>query len=153
MNRRRLDRRVNANEVRQTPADTGGEPFVGNLYELTLKNPNYRAALWTGGDLQLTVMSIPAGGDIGLEVHDELDQLLYIVSGHGIVRMGVAENDLGLRKPVSEGFSVIIPRGTWHNVINSGREPIKLFSVYAPPNHPKGTVQPTKADAEKSEAN
>lgn len=124
--------------------DYGPMPFVANIKELAKQNNNFRTALWTGNYLQITLMSIPAGESIGLEVHPNLDQFIQIEQGSGIVKMGDSQNSLDFQRKVGEGFSFVIPAGKWHNLINTGNEPIKLFSIYAPPQHPKGTVHYTK---------
>ncbi|GLC32813.1 hypothetical protein bsdE14_42230 [Clostridium omnivorum] len=124
--------------------DYGPEPFVINIDEATKRNRNYRTTLWTGKHLQLTLMSIKVGGDIGLEVHPAIDQFIRIEEGQGIVQMGPSKNNLNLRRRVSDGFAIFIPAGTWHNVINTGNRPLKLYSIYAPPQHPHGTVHETK---------
>lgn len=101
--------------------------------------------------MQLTVMSIPVDGEIGLEMHSDLDQFIRIESGFGEVMMGAEENRLNYRTPVLAGYAIIIPAGTWHNLINTGNRPLKLYSIYAPPAHPHGTVHETKEIAEKEE--
>lgn len=131
--------------------DYGPKPFVTNIEEATKENNNFRTALWTGKHLQLTLMSIPVGGEIGLEIHPHLDQFIRIEEGEGIVMMGERKNCLDFRARVCEDFIFIIPAGTWHNLINTGKKPIKLYSIYAPPQHPHGTVHRTKADAEAAE--
>lgn len=127
--------------------DYGPMPFVANIKELAKQNNNFRTALWTGNYLQITLMSIPAGESIGLEVHPNLDQFIQIEQGSGIVKMGDSQNSLDFQRKVGEGFSFVIPAGKWHNLINTGNGPIKLFSIYAPPQYPKGTVHYTKEDA------
>lgn len=129
-------------------SDYGSEPFVTDIDKATEQNTNYRAALWTGQHLQLTLMSIPAGGEIGLEMHPNTDQFLQIESGNGMSMMGSAENRLNYQRHVSKGYAVFVPAGTWHNIVNIGSSPLKLYSVYAPPNHPHGTVQSTKRIAD-----
>lgn len=124
--------------------DYGPEPFVINIDEATKRNKNYRTALWTGKNLQLTLMSIIPHGDIGLEVHPTNDQFIRIEEGQGIVQMGPTKNNLNFRRGVSDGFAIFIPAGTWHNVINTGNTPLKVYSIYAPPKHPHGTVHETK---------
>ncbi len=131
--------------------DYGPEPFVVNIHNAALRNQNFRRALWTGTHLQLTLMSIPVGGEIGLEVHPHLDQFLRIESGRGLVKMGSSRDDLRYQRNVGDGFAIFIPAGTWHNLINTGSRPIKLYSIYAPPQHPRGTVHPTKAIADAAE--
>jgi mannose-6-phosphate isomerase-like protein (cupin superfamily) len=131
--------------------DYGPEPFVADIGRAAAQNPNFRTALWSGAHLQVTLMSIPAGGEIGLELHPEVDQLLCIASGTGLALMGREKTALKLRNAVSEGDVIIIPAKTWHNVVNTGSRPLKLFSVYAPPQHPHGTVHKTKAEADASE--
>lgn len=124
--------------------DYGPEPFVIDIDEATKRNENYRTTLWTGEHLQLTLMSIKVGGDIGLEVHPVIDQFIRIEEGQGIVQMGPSRNNLNFQRRVSDGFAIFIPAGTWHNVTNTGNIPLKLYSIYAPPQHPHGTVHATK---------
>ena len=129
------------------PADYGPNPFVVDIAAAVQANPFYRSALWTGDYLQLTLMCIPSGGDIGLEMHADVDQLLCVTEGRGVVQYGDGTNQPLVRYSACAGSAVFIPAGTWHNLINCGCRALKLFSVYAPPNHPHGTVHPTKADA------
>lgn len=131
--------------------DYGPEPFVINIEEATTQNNTFRTALWTGKHLQVTLMSIPVGSDIGLEVHPSTDQFLRIEEGQGLVKMGDSRDNLNFQKTVSDDFAIVIPAGKWHNVVNTGNRPLKLYSIYAPPHHPHGTVHQTKADAEKAE--
>jgi mannose-6-phosphate isomerase-like protein (cupin superfamily) len=128
--------------------DYGPEPFVVNIDEATLQNENFRTALWTGNHLQLTLMSIDVGGEIGLEMHPNTDQFIRIEDGQGTVRMGDSKYNLDFQRNVYKDFIFIIPAGKWHNLINTGNKPIKLYSIYAPPQHPRGTVHRTKAEAE-----
>jgi len=131
--------------------DYGPCPFVTNIAQATVKNNTYRTALWTGNHLQLTLMCIPAGGEIGLEVHPDTDQFLRLEQGRGIVMMGPSRDRLTFRRRVSADDAVLVPAGTWHNIVNTGRGPLKLYSIYAPPHHPRGTVQRTKAEADAAE--
>ena len=135
---------TNANLIR----DYGPEPFVVNIEEITKANNTFRTALWTGEHLQLTLMSIPVGESIGLEIHPDTDQFLRLEQGEGLVQMGKDKNNLSFQKRVSNNLAFVVPAGTWHNLINIGNIPIKLYSIYAPPKHPRGTVHLTKADAE-----
>ncbi|HHW31603.1 MAG TPA: cupin domain-containing protein [Clostridiaceae bacterium] len=128
--------------------DYGPNPFVIDIKEATLQNETFRTALWTGKHLQLTLMSIGVGEDIGLEIHPELDQFLRVEQGQGLVMMGDSKNNLNFRQRVYSNCIIIIPAGKWHNVYNTGRIPLKLYSIYAPPAHPHGTVHKTKQDAE-----
>jgi mannose-6-phosphate isomerase-like protein (cupin superfamily) len=127
--------------------DYGKEPFVVNINEATKQNSTFRTALWTGNHLQLTLMSINVGEDIGLENHPKTDQFLRVEEGQGIVQMGDTKDNLSFQAQVSDDFAFIIPAGKWHNVINTGNMPLKLYSIYAPPQHPFGTVHRTKAEA------
>jgi mannose-6-phosphate isomerase-like protein (cupin superfamily) len=131
--------------------DYGPEPFVVNINEVTKQNDTYRTALWTGCHLQLTLMSIKVGEDIGLETHPHLDQFIRIEEGEGIVKMGDSECNLNFQRKVYDDFAFIIPAGKWHNLVNTGNIPLKLYSIYAPPQHPQGTVHVTKADAQAAE--
>lgn len=96
----------------------------------------------------MTLMCIPACSDISLEIHEDTDQLIRIEQGMAMVKMGDCEKDLDFQKKVYKGDSIFVPAGTWHNVINIGRSPLKLSSVYAPPHHPVGTIHRTKEEAE-----
>jgi mannose-6-phosphate isomerase-like protein (cupin superfamily)/rubrerythrin len=127
--------------------DYGPQPFTFNIDEATVNNNTFRTAIWTGEHLQVTLMSINTGEDIGLEIHPDLDQFLRIEQGEGVVQMGNDPNNLNFQRNVKEDFAILIPAGTWHNLTNTGSEPLKLYSIYAPPQHPKGTVHETKADA------
>ena len=127
--------------------DYGGKPFVVDIERAAKQNKNYRTALWTGKHLQVTLMSIDVGGDIGLEVHPDVDQFIRIEQGQGLVQMGERKDHLDFERRVSEDDAIMIPAGTWHNVTNTGHVPLKLYSIYAPPEHPFGTVHRTKAEA------
>lgn len=129
--------------------DYGPEPFVVNIEEATKQNTNFRTALWTGEYLQLTLMSIQAGDDIGLEIHTDHDQFIRIEEGEGIVKMGDRKDHLDFQAKVYDDYAIFIPAGKWHNLINTGCKPLKLYSIYAPPEHPRGTVHETKEDAER----
>lgn len=131
--------------------DYGPEPFAADLKQAVCRNTNFRTALWTGSHLQLTLMYIPAGGEIGLEMHADTDQFLRLEAGKGLVKMGSCKEKLILQKCISAGDAVIVPAGTWHNIINTGSCPLKIYSIYAPPKHPHGTIHQTKAIADASE--
>lgn len=130
--------------------DNGPEPFVTNIEASTLENENYRTTLWTGYNLQVTLMAIQPGHDIGIEVHETHDQFLRIEQGQAAVVMGVSKEDLKTWQ-ASENSAIFVPAGAWHNLTNIGEVELKVYSVYAPPQHPHSTVHVTKEDAEKSE--
>lgn len=132
-------------------ADYGPAPFAVNIEQAAKQNNSFRTALWTGNHLQLTLMSINVGEDIGLEIHPDLDQFIRIEQGQGLVLMGDRRDMLDFQAYVEDDFAFIIPAGKWHNLINTGNIPIKLYSIYAPPQHPRGTVHRTKAEAEAAE--
>jgi mannose-6-phosphate isomerase-like protein (cupin superfamily) len=127
--------------------DYGPSPYTVNIDDATVQNDTFRTALWTGEHLQVTLMSINPGEDIGLEIHPNTDQFLRLEQGEGIVRMGDRQDNLTYEKKIKQDFAIMIPAGTWHNVINTGYTPIRLYSIYAPPHHPRGTVHVTKDDA------
>lgn len=131
--------------------DHGPMPFVLDLDTASNQNRTYRTALWTGSHLQTTVMCIPACDEIGLEMHPDTDQFLYVTSGCGLVKMGTDAADLCYCKQVRCGCGIFVPACTWHNVVNIGNCPLKLFAVYAPPHHPHGTVQETKTMAKQAD--
>jgi len=127
--------------------DFGPNPFVININDATKLNNAYRTALWTGDHLQVTLMSLNPGEDIGLEMHPNVDQFLRIEQGQGITQMGKNKENVTFTRNVFDDSAIFIPAGTWHNLTNTGNIPLKLYSIYAPPNHPFGTVHPRKADA------
>jgi mannose-6-phosphate isomerase-like protein (cupin superfamily) len=131
--------------------DYGPEPFVINIDEATKQNNTFRTALWTGSHLQLTLMSLNIGEDIGLEIHPGVDQFIRIEEGQGLVKMGDSKYNLYFQRNVNANYAIFIPADTWHNIINAGNIPLKLYSIYAPPQHPHGTVHTTKAIAQAAE--
>jgi len=139
-------------EQQKLALDHGSKPFVVDINKATINNDTYRTALWTGKHLQLTVMSIPVGQDIGLEVHHDHDQFLRIEKGQGLVQMGDQKEHLNFSQPVFDDSAIFVPAGTWHNVTNTGNKPLKVYSIYAPPEHPHGTVHQTKKIAEAAES-
>lgn len=130
--------------------DNGPNPYVVNIEELTLGNENFRTAAWTGSNLQMTLMTIQPGDDIGLEVHEDHDQFLRIEQGTAQVVMGPNENELE-SWDAEDDFAIFVPAGSWHNVINTSEGTLKLYSIYAPAEHAPGTIHETKADAEAAE--
>lgn len=134
---------------RQT--DNGANSYTANIEQLAVQNHNFRTALWTGNHLQMTLMCIPPCGDIGLEVHPDTDQHIRIEQGSAMVKMGACKERLDFQQNMCRGDAVFVPAGTWHNIINTGRIPLKVSSIYAPPHHPRGTVHCTKVDAEREE--
>lgn len=130
--------------------DHGPDPYIINIEQAAVKNRNFRTTVWTGCHLQMTLMCIPPCGEIGLEIHPDTDQYIRIECGRAAVKMGGCRERLDLRCKMCRGDVVFIPAGTWHNVINTGRVPLKVSVVYAPPHHPAGTVHRTREDAEKA---
>lgn len=131
--------------------DYGAQPYVVNMERAVIQNQNFRTTIWTGCHLQATLMCIPPCGEIGLEIHPETDQFIRIESGNGFVKMGECKNNLTFQQNLCHGDVVFIPAGHWHNIMNCRRIPLKLSVLYAPPNHPKGTVHHTKTEAEQEE--
>lgn len=131
--------------------DNGPDPNVFDIETATRQNDTYRTVAWTGKYLQVTLMSIPPGESIGLEVHPETDQFLRLDAGRGRCVMGPAEDDLPFERDVEDGWSVQVPAGVWHDVRNTGDQPLRLYAVYAPVHHAAGIVQQTAQDAEKDE--
>lgn len=131
--------------------DYGHEPYVANVDQMAERNGNFRKAIWTGDNMQMTLMSIPSGGEIGLEMHADTEQLLRVEAGYGVVKMGECKCRQNFCRHLQKGDVVFVPAGTWHNVINTGGCMLKVSSIYAPPNHPRGTLQRTKEEAEREE--
>ncbi len=134
-----------------TIKDVGPQPQSFALEKATLENTSYRAVAWSGKYLQLTLMSIPVGEDIGLEAHPETDQFLRLDAGRGRVQMGPTKDQLDVDQEVTDGWAIFVPAGTWHNVTNIGDEPMQLYAVYAPVHHASGKIHTTAADAQRDE--
>lgn len=118
--------------------------YVENIEKLSLENEHFRKVLYTGKNVQLVVMTLKPGEDIGEEVH-QLDQFIRIEAGSGKVVLD------GVEHLLADGSAVIIPQGTRHNIFNTGQEPLKLYTLYAPPNHKDGTIHATRAEAQEHE--
>ncbi|HEY3376054.1 MAG TPA: stalk domain-containing protein [Armatimonadota bacterium] len=115
--------------------------FVQNIESMTVNNTDFRHVLYTGKHLQLVVMSLQPKEEIGMETHQAIDQFLRIEQGSGEAIIN------GVRTPISAGFAVLVPAGAQHNIVNTGTEPLKLYTLYAPPNHRDGVIQQTRAAA------
>jgi mannose-6-phosphate isomerase-like protein (cupin superfamily) len=133
------------------PEDEGKKPWVVDIEKLTTENGMFRVAKWTGNHLQMTVMSIPPGGEIGLEVHAKNDQFFRVEAGKARVLMGPAKDDLSFRREIDDDWAIFVPAGLWHNVVNIGETPLKVYAIYAPPEHPAGTVHATAKEAAAAE--
>jgi len=129
-------------------SDRGKKPVVENIEGMTVENDNFRTTIWTGEKLQVTVMSIEPGDDIGLEVHEGIDQFLRIEEGTGLCQMGPTEDNLNFESEVKDDDAIFVPADIWHNVTNTGDVPLKLYTIYAGPDHLPGTVHKTHEDAE-----
>ncbi len=125
--------------------------WVDDVERATLENTDFRRVLFTGTGTQLTVMRLAPGEEIGVEMHDHLDQFLRIEQGRARVTFGPSADQVAEEHDVGDDWAVIVPGGVWHNVINTGDQDLKLYSLYSPPEHPDGTVHRTKADADAAE--
>ena len=130
--------------------DYGPRPLVMDVVKAALNNNNYRSALWTGEHLQLTLMTLRTGDDIGLEAHPHTDQFLFVAEGSATALLGESKDSL-VRYPMFCEHVLFVPAGTYHNVINTGNRPLRLISVYGPPAHAHGTVHRTKEIAMEEE--
>jgi mannose-6-phosphate isomerase-like protein (cupin superfamily) len=125
--------------------------WVGDISAETDENSTFRTVLHTERHTQLTVMCVPAGEDIGREVHRHHDQFLRIEEGRARVELGSLEDEIEETHHLGADWAVVVPAGVWHNVVNSGQGDLKLYSLYSPPVHLDGTVHYTKAEAESAE--
>ena len=116
--------------------------YCDNIEKRTVENEDFRRVLYTGGHLQLVAMTLQPGDEIGSEVHDDRDQFFRIEQGSGSIDIDGVENK------VEEDFAVIVPAGARHNVRNTGTAPLRLYTIYGPPEHLDGIVQSTKAEAD-----
>lgn len=115
--------------------------FIDNIERLTEENTDFRRVLYTGHNLQLVLMAIPPGQEIGEEVHDDRDQFFRIEAGEGEIWID------GVRHAVKADDGVIVPQGAQHNVVSTGSEPLRLYTLYGPPEHLDGTVHATVEEA------
>ena len=125
----------------------GKKGYRDHIEGLTLNNTDFRRVLYTGEHLQLVLMTLQPGEEIGEEVHEDKDQFFRFESGTGEVRINDVAN------PVEDGIAVIIPAGAKHNVVNTGDEPLTMYTVYGPPDHKDRTVHKTKDQAERDHDN
>lgn len=116
--------------------------FCNDIEKLTEENTDFRRVLYTGKNLQLVLMTLQPGEEIGEEVHEDRDQFFRIEEGSGVIDIDGVEN------AVEDDIAVIVPAGARHNVRNTGDEPLQLYTIYGPPEHKDGIVQATKAEAE-----
>jgi mannose-6-phosphate isomerase-like protein (cupin superfamily) len=116
--------------------------FVSNIEKDTVDNENFRKVLYTGKNTQLVLMTLQVGQDVGEETHDDTDQFFRVDSGSGQVVID------GNTKDISDGFAIVVPQGAKHNVINTGKKPLKMYSLYSPPHHQDGIIHKTKAEAQ-----
>lgn len=138
-------------KIPQPIEDLGRTSAVVNIGELSHDNTDYRRSLFTGEYMQITLMSIPVGGEVGLEIHENTDQFIQIEEGVATVCLGTDSSCSELVEDAGPEWAIIIAAGTWHNIVNAGKVPLKLCSVYAPSEYPFGTVQKTIEDAENEE--
>lgn len=120
--------------------------YRADLFAVAEANEDFRRVLATTTHTQLVVMTIPPGGEIGSEVHQGIDQVLFALEGNGISTLD------GVDQPFRRGDVAVVPAGTRHNFVNNGSKPLRIITVYGPPDHPPGTVHATKADADSDES-
>ena len=125
--------------------------WVADIEKTTIDNGHFRSVVYTGAHTQLTVMRLKPGEDIGWEAHDHLDQFLRVEQGRGRVELGKSEDSVDETHEVGPDWAIIVPAGIWHNLVNTGSDDVKLYSLYSPPEHPDGTVHETKEIAEAAE--
>ena len=131
--------------------DIGPQPQSFDIERATKENTNYRSVAWSGRYLQVTLMSIPTGGDIGLEAHPETDQFLRLEAGKGCAQMGAAKDKLTFEKEVSDGRCVLVPDGTWHSITNIGATPMQIHAIYAPAHHTPDKAPATAAETDEGD--
>ncbi len=125
--------------------DQGTKPWVVDIEKLATSNQNFRTTWWTGKQLQMTVMALKPGEDIGLEMHEKGDQFIRVEQGKARVQMGPTKRNLNYDKTVANDWAIFIPEGYWHNITNTGKNMLKVYVLYAPPEHPAGTIHSSKA--------
>ena len=131
--------------------DHGKNPWVIDIEDLTKNNKYFRNTKWTGDFLQMTVMSLEKDEEIGTEMHKDVDQFIRIEQGKAKVFFGSDKDDLSEQYDAEDDYAIFIPAGTWHNIINAGDETLKMYSIYAEPEHSAGTIHKTYEEAMKYE--
>lgn len=121
--------------------------YADNIETRTIENDDFRRVLYTGKHLQLVLMTLQPGEEIGEEVHEDRDQFFRIEQGHGEIRID------GTANVVEDDFAVIVPAGARHNVVNTGKKPLRLYTLYGPPEHRDGVIHKTKDQAERDHEN
>jgi mannose-6-phosphate isomerase-like protein (cupin superfamily) len=121
--------------------------YVENIEEATVANQDFRRVLYTGKNLQLVLMTLQPGEEIGEEVHEDIDQFFRVEEGNGTIYID------GAASAIEDDFAAIVPAGARHNVVNTGSEPLKLYTLYGPPEHKHGTVHKDKAQADRDHEN
>ena len=142
---------VVSTEMKAQGEDMGKGPWALDIEEATVNNTNYRAAKWTGGHMQMVLMSLKPGEEINLEVHKNVDQFFRVEQGEAHIRMGKTEKELTYDKKVTADWAFFIPAGYYHHVKNIGKTDLKVYTIYAPAQHPKGVVLKTYEEARKHE--
>jgi len=123
------------------------KPYVVNLDDLIEQNKHYRTTIWTGEKMQMIAMSLAPQEEAGVEVHRKADQFILIEEGMGLCRMGPEKDEFNFERTLSEDCAIFIPMNTWHNIINTGGTPLKLYTIYSGPEYKPGTVHETKDEA------
>ena len=144
-----VEQQVSAEPV-DVSIDMGGEPWALDIEEATLQNEDYRVANWTGEYMQLVFMSLKPGEIIDLEKHDGHDQFIRIEKGDALVQMGLSEDNFSYEKRVTDDWAIMIPAGYWHRIENIGEGSLKLYTLYGPPEHQKGTRSVSYEEAKES---
>ncbi|AEB30884.1 uncharacterized protein YrkC [Carnobacterium sp. 17-4] len=127
--------------------DHGKKPYMFDIEEATIQNNNFRTTIWTGENLQLTVMSIKENEEAGLEVHEGIDQFIRIVEGQGVCKIGETKDNLNFERAITKNDAVMVPENMWHNIINTGGKPLKFYTLYSTPEHKEGTIHISREDA------
>lgn len=138
---------ANQESENTTREDMGQKPWAFDIEEATVNNNSYREARWTGDYMQMTFMSLKPGEFIDMELHNSIDQFIRIEQGEARVLMGKSQDDLTFDQTVSDDWAIFIPAGYWHELRNTGNSDLKLYSIYAPGEHPFGTRHETYQEA------
>ena len=119
-----------------------------NIEDATKENENFRSILWTGQNLQVSLMAIQPGEDIGLEVHPDHDQFFRLEKGKGVFECGPSKDEITSSTPIEGDWAVMVHKGTWHNIRNTGEKVMKLYTIYGPAHHAPGTIHVTREEDE-----
>lgn len=125
----------------ESSSDFGGKPFIVDMHKASIHNEHFRSTFWTGKKMQLSLMNIQPGLDLGLGMNPVEEDFFLVESGHGVIHLGEHSDVLPINQPIYPDSAIFVPAGTWRNIINTGTEPLKLYNMSSAPYYECSSVQ------------